>query len=150
MLEPLTTANFSWEDPYGQKYLDAKVESDHRSGVFRLDMEKGVVDSELFRELEVNFHVQEIGDIKIARFTDDESTSQSPNEIISLPSVGDHGYSTPQTPTEHKTTTLEFIIEMGLVGISIVDHSPKELSYFYFERVFVSYSTGYDEGRTSR
>ncbi|XP_019086561.1 PREDICTED: uncharacterized protein LOC104718635 [Camelina sativa] len=150
LLEPLTTANFAWEDPYGQKFLDAKVESDHRSDVFKLDMEKGVVDSELFRELEMNFHVQEIGDIKIARFTDDDSTSQSPNEIISLTSVGNHGYSTPQTPTEHKTTTLEFIIEMGLVGISLVDHIPKELSYFYLERVFVSYSTGYDEGRTSR
>ncbi|VVA93348.1 unnamed protein product [Arabis nemorensis] len=150
LLEPLTTTNFSWEDPYGQKFLDAKVESDHRSGVFRLDMEKGVVDSELFRELEVNFHVQEIGDIKIARFTDDDSASQSSNEIISLTPVGSHGYSTPQTPSEHKTTTLEFIIEMGLVGISIIDHSPKELSYFYLERVFVSYSTGYDEGRTSR
>ncbi|KAL1194607.1 hypothetical protein V5N11_031431 [Cardamine amara subsp. amara] len=149
LLDPLTTSNFAWEDPYGQKFLDAKVESDHRSGVFRLDMEKGVVDSELVRELELNFHVKEIGDIKIARFTDDDRTSQSPNEIISLTSVGNHGYST-QTPTEHKTTTLEFIIEMGLVGISLVDHMPKELSYFYLERVFISYSTGYDEGRTSR
>jgi vacuolar protein sorting-associated protein 13A/C len=150
LLEPLTTENFAWEDPYGQKFLDAKVESDHRSGVFKVDMEKGAVDSELCRELEVNFDVQEIGDIKIARFTDDDSTSQSSNEIISLTSIGNHGYSTPQTPTEHKTTTLEVIIEMGLVGISLVDHMPKELSYFYLERVFVSYSTGYDEGRTSR
>lgn len=150
LLEPLTTTNFAWESPYGQKFLDARVESDHRSGVFRLDMEKGVVDSELFRELGVNVHVKEIGDIKIAKFSDDDSTSQSPHEIISVTSVGSHGYSTPQTPKEHKTTTLEFIIEMGLVGISLVDHMPKELSYFYLERVFVSYSTGYDEGRTSR
>uniref|UniRef100_A0A1J3IIE4 Putative vacuolar protein sorting-associated protein 13A n=1 Tax=Noccaea caerulescens TaxID=107243 RepID=A0A1J3IIE4_NOCCA len=150
LLKPLTTEKFAWEDPYGQKFLDAKVESDHRSGIFRVDMENGVVDSELLRELEVDFHVKEIGDIKIARFTDDDSTSQSSHEIISLTSVGSHGYSTPQTPTEHKTTTLEFIIEMGLVGISLVDHMPKELSYFYLERVFVSYSTGYDEGRTSR
>ncbi|EOA17894.1 hypothetical protein CARUB_v10006303mg [Capsella rubella] len=150
LLEPLTTSNFAWEDPYGQKFLDAKIESDHRSGVFKLDMEKGVVDSELFRELQVNFHVQEIGNIKIARFTDDDSTSHSSNEIISLTSVGNYGYSTPQTPTEHKTSTLEFIIEMGLVGISLVDHLPKELSYLYLEKVFVSYSTGYDEGRTSR
>ncbi|CAH8391411.1 unnamed protein product [Eruca vesicaria subsp. sativa] len=150
LLEPLTTVNFAWEDPYGQKFLDAKVESDHRSGVFRLDMEKGVVDSELCRDLGVNFHVKEIGDIKIARFTDDDSTSQSPHEIISVSSVGNNRYSTPQTPSEQKTTTLEFIIEMGVVGISLVDHVPKELSYFYLEKVFVSYSTGYDEGRTSR
>ncbi|CAN8324888.1 unnamed protein product [Cochlearia groenlandica] len=149
LLKSLTTANFAWEDPYGQKFLDAKVESEHRSGVFRLDMEKGVVDSELFRELEVNFHVKEIGDIKIARFTDDDSTSESSQEIISSTSSGDPRYSTQRT-TEPKTTTLEFIIEMGLVGISVVDHMPKELSYFYFERVFISYSTGYDEGRTSR
>lgn len=150
LLEPLTTVNFAWEDPYGQKFLDAKVENDHRSGVFRLDMENGVVDSELCRDLEVNFHVKEIGDIKIARFTDDDSTSQSPHEIISLTSVGNNRYSTRQIPSEQKTTTLEFIIEMGLVGISLVDHVPKELSYFYLEKVFVSYSTGYDEGRTSR
>lgn len=149
MLKPLTTTNFSWEDPYGQKFLDAKVESDHRSGVSKLDMEKGVFDSELFRELGVNFQVKEIGDIKIARFIDDDSTSQSPNEIIALTSVEDRGFS-PERPTEHTTTTLEFIIEMGLVGISLVDHRPKELSYFYLERVFVSYSTGYDGGRTSR
>ena len=150
LLEPLTTVNFAWEDPYGQKFLDAKVENDHRSGVFRLDMENGVVDSELCRDLEVNFHVKEIGDIKIARFTDDDSTSQSPHEIISLTSVGNNRYSARQTPSEQKTTTLEFIIEMGLVGISLVDHVPKELSYFYLEKVFVSYSTGYDKGRTSR
>ncbi|CAH1448993.1 unnamed protein product [Lactuca virosa] len=45
---------------------------------------------------------------------------------------------------------LEIIVELGVVGVSLVDHRSKELAYFYLERVFVSYSTGYDSGITSR
>ncbi|XP_010540792.1 PREDICTED: uncharacterized protein LOC104814451 [Tarenaya hassleriana] len=147
---PLSSENFCWEDPYGQKFLDAKVEAGYRSGIFKLDMEKGVADLELFRELEIRFHVIEKGDIKIARFTDDDRASQSRDEIIPLTSVGDHGNSHSHTATDHKSATMEFILEMGLVGISLVDHRPKELSYLYLERVFISYSAGYDGGRASR
>ncbi|CAI9287577.1 unnamed protein product [Lactuca saligna] len=45
---------------------------------------------------------------------------------------------------------LTIIVELGVVGVSLVDHRPKELAYFYLERVYVSYSTGYDSGTTSR
>lgn len=84
--------NFVWEDFYGQKFLDVKVENDYCFGVFRLDMENGVVDFELCRDLEVNFYVKEIGDIKIVRFIDDDSILQSFYEIIFLLLVGNNRY----------------------------------------------------------
>lgn len=47
-------------------------------------------------------------------------------------------------------SALELIVELGVVGISVVDHKPRELAYLYMERVSISYSTGYDGGTTSR
>ncbi|KAE8677392.1 hypothetical protein F3Y22_tig00111513pilonHSYRG00017 [Hibiscus syriacus] len=47
-------------------------------------------------------------------------------------------------------TPIEVIIELGVVGVSIVDHMPRELFYVYLDRAFISYSTGYDGGTTSR
>ncbi|KAG0474784.1 hypothetical protein HPP92_014470 [Vanilla planifolia] len=47
------------------------------------------------------------------------------------------------------TFPLELIIELGIVGF-LIDHKPRELLYLYLEKVFASFSTGYDAGKTSR
>lgn len=86
--------------------------------------------------------------IKVARFTE-VSISSSHEEIRSL-TPGNWGTSRMQRETQHNSSPIELIVELGVVGLSVVDHRPKELSYLYLERVFVSYSTGYDGGATSR
>ena len=101
--------------------------------------------------LSLSFHVVEMGDIKIARFTDDRMSRSSSNEVGRLlTSVGNWGISHMQNKAQENADPLELIIELGVVGVSVVDHRPKELSYLYLERVFISYSTGYDSGTASR
>lgn len=146
-LEPLSTSTFAWEDPYGQKLLDAKIDGHGSAGVWRLDLERTGLYSAVEVELGLQFHVLEIGDIKVARFTEDRASSS--HEIRSL-TPGNWGNSQMQRETQSTSTPMELIIELGVVGVSVVDHRPKELSYLYMERVFVSYLTGYDGGTTSR
>ena len=93
-------------------------------------------------ELGIQFHVFEIGNIKVVRFTDDWTWKLTSHEDTrSLTAAGK-----PQIDI----TPVEIIIELGVVGVSVVDHKPKELFYLYLDRVFISYSTGYDGGTTSR
>ncbi|KAK4844286.1 hypothetical protein QYF36_018501 [Acer negundo] len=148
-LEPLSTSTFSWEDPYGQKIIDAKIDNHGSMSVWKLDMEKNELYSAEEGELGLQFHVIEMGDFKIARFTE-VRTSSSNDEIRSLAPMGNWGSFHMQEEMQHNSTPIELIVELGVVGVSVVDHRPMELSYLYLERVFVSYSTGYDGGATSR
>ncbi|XP_050141691.1 uncharacterized protein LOC126617690 [Malus sylvestris] len=145
LLAPLSTTNFSWEDPYGQKIIEAGVDS-ASNGPWELDLERtGICCAD--EGLGLQFHVMEVGDIKVARFTDTTTSGTS----LDLQIAGNWGHSHMQnTNQSNSASPVELIIEFGVVGISIVDHRPKEVSYFYFERVFVSYSTGYDGGTTAR
>ncbi|KAF9624988.1 hypothetical protein IFM89_016808 [Coptis chinensis] len=146
-LEPLSTTNFSWEDPYGQKMIDTKVQSGSITVVHQFNLTRMEKSSSEESALEVKFHVVEIGDLIIARFTEDVP-SQSGSLEGSLPVY----CSTSCMPSkmQNDTAPSEFIIELGVVGISVINHRPRELSYIYLERVFVSYSTGYNGGTTSR
>ncbi|WVZ11745.1 hypothetical protein V8G54_016275 [Vigna mungo] len=77
--------------------------------------------------------------------------SSSSNEEIRGPvTSGKGGVSGAQDEMQSSVTPFELLIELGVVGISLVDHRPKELSYLYLERVSLTYSTGYDGGKTSR
>ncbi|XP_021892866.1 uncharacterized protein LOC110810873 isoform X2 [Carica papaya] len=149
-LESLSTTNFSWEDPYGQKVIDAKIDSGFSSRICKIDMESIGLSSEVQRELGMQFHVVETGDIKVLKFTNDCIPASSGEGNSSVVASGNLGNSQLQSVTESDITTLELIVELGVVGISVIDHRPKELSYLYLEKVFVSYSTGYDCGTTSR
>lgn len=135
-MQPLSTTNFSWEDPYGDKFLDAKLSADDISAIWKLDLERT---GSCSAELGLQFDVIDAGDIIIAKFRDDRMSSSS-----------SFGETRGPTPNLNSVTPFEILIELGVVGISIVDQRPKELFYLYFERVFLTYSTGYDGGRTSR
>lgn len=148
-LEPLSTKKFAWEDPYGQKIVDAMVDSDSRNSIWKLDMEGTGISSAEDAELGLQFHVVEMGDVKVGRFTNYQG-STSREESMSLTPAGNWGTSHVQSAMQNAAAPIELIVELGVVGISVVDHRPKELSYMYLERVFVSYSTGYDGGSTSR
>ncbi|XP_062073801.1 uncharacterized protein LOC133778015 isoform X2 [Humulus lupulus] len=150
-LEPLSTTNFSWEDPYGQQCVDAKVISGSSVDVWKIDLERVGLHAAENEGLGLQFHAVEIADTKVVWFTDKrDSGSISCEEIRSLALAGKWEHSYTQNNTQNNTSPIELIIEVGVIGISIIDHRPKELSYIYLERVFISYLTGYDGGTTSR
>ncbi|KAF2308991.1 hypothetical protein GH714_042439 [Hevea brasiliensis] len=149
VLEPLSTTNFSWEDPYGQKFIDAKIDSDGKIDAWKFDLERTGISSAEDGETRLQLYVTEMGDIKVARFTVKRGLI-SHGESTSMTAAGYWGDSHRQNEMLNDTTPLELIVELGVVGISVVDHRPKELCYLYLERVFLSYSTGYDGGTTSR
>lgn len=140
-LGPLSTSIFSWEDPNGQKAIDAKIDVEPDTGVKTFDLEKAG-HSSVVGELGMEFHVIVMGNVTVARFTYDSACgSSSCVEMRSLAPTGK-----PQSDA----TPIEIIIDLGVVGVSVMDHRPKELCYLYLENFSVSYSTGYDGGATSR
>ncbi|KAK1438468.1 hypothetical protein QVD17_04277 [Tagetes erecta] len=150
-LEPRTSTKFSWLDPYGEKFIDTEAHSDNQVSICKLNMEKSGVCLECGEGSRLLFHVVEMGNIKIARFVDDKSAgSDSGGLRRSLASFENWRSANIATTEQKNAAPLELIVELGVVGVSIVDHRPKELSYLYLERVFVSYSTGYDSGTTNR
>lgn len=149
-LLPLSTTNFSWEDPYGQKLLDAEIHSENRSTVWKFDLNNSGFCSKC-DGLGLLFHVVDLDDIRVARFLDENMPILPPNEgSTSLTEAGNSGSSRIQSQVQESGSPVELTIELGAVGVSVVNHRPKELSYLYFERVSISYSTGYDGGTTSR
>ncbi|OIV92802.1 hypothetical protein TanjilG_00936 [Lupinus angustifolius] len=147
-LQPLSTTNFSWEDPYGDKFLDAKLGADDITAIWKLDLGRSELCS---AEFGLQCHVIHGGDIMVVKFRNNRMLNSSSNEELRDPMPsGSRGVSGVQAEMQNSATPFELLIELGVVGISIVDHRPKELSYLYMERVFLSYSTGYDGGRTSR
>lgn len=147
LLKPLSTINFAWEDPYGQHLLDVLVERADTSSVLTVDIDK--VGDFYPRDESVTtgvwIRVIEVQDIKVVRFFDDkrnpkeiytsEEKAQSANAVESVFQI--------QSRTQSSMTHLELILEVGIVGVSIVDQRPKEILYLYLQRVFVSYSIGY-------
>ncbi|KAK9144775.1 hypothetical protein Sjap_004678 [Stephania japonica] len=116
-LNPLSTINFSWDDPYGQRLIDARIH----------------------------------GDLVVARFSENGSSGSSTIEDNKvLASIGSWGTSGMASKMQNNAVPIELIVELGIVGVSIIDQRPRELLYFYLEKVFISYSTGYSGGSTSR
>lgn len=145
-LKPLSTTKFSWDDPYGQRLLDIGFHNGIGTYIQNVNLEKTADICAYLRAQGIQIHVMELGDVKIVRFTDDRSSQLGSHEEHDLSAVDDNwGTLHPQT-----STPLELIIELGVVGVSLIDHRPREFLYLYLEKVFVSYSTGYDAGTTSR
>ncbi|GJX33564.1 pleckstrin domain superfamily protein [Tanacetum coccineum] len=150
-LEPHASTKFSWVDPYGQKSIDTEVHSDSQVSLCELKMDNSGECQKCGEGTGVVFHVVEMGNIKVARFVDDQTT-ESLSDGLGRSLVSFENWKIANMPnTEQKNSSpLELIVELGVVGVSLVDHRPKELCYLYLERVFISYSTGYDGGTTSR
>ncbi|XP_051144600.1 uncharacterized protein LOC127260739 isoform X2 [Andrographis paniculata] len=147
-LQPLSSENFSWENPYGQKTIDTEIYGSHNDGIFKIDLDRAGF-SDVDDSSGLFSYVDNIGDIKVVRLMNintqtlrsRESTSQlcrnlgNPHILAKMPEQG---------------SPLEVMLELGVLGVSLVDHRPRELAYFYMERFFLSYSTGYDGGTTTR
>lgn len=150
-LQPLSTTNFSWEHPYGQKFIDAKVAGNDSNSVWKLNLERNGLISAEEQELGLRFLVVEMDDITVARFMDGRTPGSSSHEEITSPTLtGIHENSQIKSMVQNNAAPVELMIELGVVGVSVVDQRPKEISYLYLERVSISYSTGYDGGTTSR
>ncbi|XP_068635813.1 uncharacterized protein [Aristolochia californica] len=149
-LLPLSTTNFSWEDPCGQKLIDVGIHRGTNFIVQKFSLEKIEDISNNGREQGIKLHVVEIEDITVARFIDAHETAELGVKPENVASSGSRGASVIQSKIQKNNVPLELIVELGVVGVSLVDHRPRELLYLYLERVFISYSTWYDGGATSR
>ncbi|XP_022875485.1 uncharacterized protein LOC111393931 isoform X1 [Olea europaea var. sylvestris] len=150
LLHALSTTNFSWEDPYGQKFIDTEIHGASSNVICKIDVDNYGLSS-VEDELGLFVHVANIGDIKVIRFVNESTPFSRSNEgSESLVQWGNWGNAHLQTTMSEQGSPLELIVELGVVGISTVDHQPRELVYLYMERIFISYSTGYDGGTTSR
>ncbi|WVZ57683.1 hypothetical protein U9M48_008037 [Paspalum notatum var. saurae] len=147
-VKPLSTRKYSWDDPYGQEAIDVNIHKGDGSCVLHVDLENPIGSSTSFREHGLKFSI-ETSDIKILKFTDylrkDEIYGFTGSELT------DHQESAlKENETEAGAGPLELIVELGVVGISLIDHKPRELLYLHLQKVFISYMTGYDSGTTSR
>lgn len=150
MLPPLSTTNFCWEDHNSQHLLDTKINTDSSIGVWKLDKSTGFCSLE-DGETELCCHVAKEGDIKVVRFRASRYLESDFLEEMGYISAARNWRSQLQRPVQDsEAAPTELIVELGVVGISIIDHRPKELAYMYLERVVISYSTGLDGGTTNR
>ncbi|CAI9095544.1 OLC1v1031527C1 [Oldenlandia corymbosa var. corymbosa] len=148
-LYPLSTNNFCWEDPYGQKLIDVEIYDSNSSTICNFNLDNPGLLSE-GESLGLLLHVLDLGDIKVARFLETTPLASPRNGHKSMIPARSFQSSLIDTKTQENGSPLELIVELGACGVSIVDQRPKELSYLYLERVYISYSTGYDSGTTSR
>lgn len=150
-IHPLSSINFAWEVPYGPNLIDICLQNGNNISFQNISLENATGSYAGLRKEGFDFHITESGDKRNVRIIDIKKDltelldKQPTNESISN---GDG----PSLVEKMKTTAppVEFIIELGVVGISLVDHRPRELLYLSLEKVFVSYSSGYDGGSTSR
>ncbi|KAJ8444298.1 hypothetical protein Cgig2_019856 [Carnegiea gigantea] len=148
-LTPLSTKNFSWDDPYGQKGFDVRVCSGSGIVTSKINLETTTMCS-LEGIAGLQFHMVEIGDIKVARFTE-ESSSKLISQVDGQFSIsGNWRTYHMQRKMANTVSPVELTVEVGVLGLSVIDHKPRELSYLYMERVYIAYCTGYDGGTTSR
>jgi vacuolar protein sorting-associated protein 13A/C len=148
-VKPLSTRKYSWDDPYGQKAIDVSIQKGDVACVLCVDLENPVGSYASFREHGLKFSMVETSDIKILKFTD----YPRKDEVYGLPGseLMDHQASAlKENEIEPGARPLELIVELGVVGISLIDHKPRELLYLHLQKVFISYMTGYDSGTTSR
>lgn len=148
-LDSLSTTNFSWINFYGQKLLDICIHNHTKCFINNVSVEENSEHClELNSHANICLDILEFEDIKILRFSNIERAIDSERSSIML--VSYKGTSSSQDKMVMDTKPLELIIELGSVGTSLIDHKPKELLFLYFGRVFISYSTGYVTGKTSR
>jgi len=148
-VKPLSTRKYTWDDPYGQKAIDVSIQKGDVACVLCVDLENPTASYASFREHGLKFSMVETSDIKILKFTDyprkDEVYGSPGSELI------DHQASAlKENKIEPGARPLELIVELGVVGISLIDHKSRELLYLHLQKVFISYMTGYDSGTTSR
>ncbi|KMT11750.1 hypothetical protein BVRB_5g105600 [Beta vulgaris subsp. vulgaris] len=146
-LTPLSTTNFSWDDPYGHKTLNVSVYTDNSVNISTISLETAVICS--VEGTGVQFQLVHTGNITVARFTEELPSSLSAHGDAQV--MHESGESLQvQRKVRNIAPLFEFTVELGVLGLSVIDHRPRELSYLYLERVYIAYATGCDGGTTNR
>ncbi|KNA21084.1 hypothetical protein SOVF_046540 [Spinacia oleracea] len=146
-LTPWSTTDFSWDDPYGQKSFDVSVYSDSGVSTSTLNLETAATCS--LEGAGVQFQLTDTGKFTVARFTEEQASrlSTEGNDQIMI----ENGESLQmQRIVRNTVPPFELTVELGVLGLSVMDHRPRELSYLYLERVYVAYSTGCDGGTSNK
>uniref|UniRef100_J3N503 PH domain-containing protein n=1 Tax=Oryza brachyantha TaxID=4533 RepID=J3N503_ORYBR len=146
-VKPLSTRKYSWDDPYGHTTFDVNIQQGDVTLFQCVDLENPDESSTGFREHHLKLSIVETADVKILKFVDYPRRQEG--EYRS--DLGDQQASpVMQNETDTGAALLELIVELGVVGASLIDHKPRELLYLHLQKVFISYMTGYDSGTTSR
>ncbi|XP_021768084.1 uncharacterized protein LOC110732449 isoform X1 [Chenopodium quinoa] len=146
-LTPLSTTNFAWDDPYGHKCFDASIYSDNSVSTLTLNLESASMCS--LEGAGVQFQLMDTGNITVARFTEEQPSrlnAQGDDQAM----IDDEESVQMQKKMRNSVPPFELTVELGVLGLSVIDHRPKELSYLFLERVYVAYSTGCDDGTTNK
>ena len=149
-VHPLSSISYALEAPNGPTLVDIYIQNGNNTTSQTISLESiPGWDAGLCKE---GFYLYGVdcGDVKIVRILNikkelaeklekhhaDESTSNGDNKscIEKKPSA----------------SPVELVIDLGVVGISLVDHRPRELLYLSLEKVFLSYFSNYNGGNTSR
>uniref|UniRef100_A0A0E0MAV7 PH domain-containing protein n=1 Tax=Oryza punctata TaxID=4537 RepID=A0A0E0MAV7_ORYPU len=146
-VKPLSTKKYSWDDPYGHTAFDVSIRQEDVTFFQRVDLENPDECSAGFREHHLKLSILETADVKILKFADYPRRQEGGYRS----DLGDHQASpVMQNDTDTGAGLLELIVELGVVGISLIDHKPRELLYLHLQKLFISYMTGYNSGTTSR
>lgn len=148
-MKPLATRRYSWDDPYGQKVIDVTIDKGDDTCVLCVDLENPTGSSTGFRENGLMFNL-ETSEIEILKFADYSRKEEEGYGVPGSELTVHQGSALKENETEPGAGPLELIVELGVVGISLIDHKPRELLYLHLQKVFISYMTGYDSGTTSR
>lgn len=133
-LEPCTTKKYSLENPYGRKVLEVGVHSRESISIHLVNLEKPSETSVNMREKHgIQLRIIDVGGLKVVTFMDERNEIQMGR---CDPSV------TMQKELRSTSMRFEVIVELGVVGVSLIDHWPKELLYLRLQRVFISYLAG--------
>ncbi|KAJ4777649.1 Pleckstrin (PH) domain-containing protein isoform 2 [Rhynchospora pubera] len=133
-LEPHSTAKYSLDNPYGRKVLDVGIFSGTDISIHSINLENWTESSVDLREkYGIQLHIKDVGDIRVVIFLDEKNDMQMERHDPAI-----------IMQKEFRSTSMQFevIVELGVVGVSLIDHRPKELLYLHLQRVFISYLTG--------
>ncbi|XP_078437793.1 pleckstrin homology (PH) domain-containing protein isoform X2 [Wolffia australiana] len=148
-LQPFSSTNFAWENPYGPTLVDICILKGTNLIGQNVSLENSGSCRNGLHEAGYDFDFIELRGMRIFRlvkiekeFTDDlrgQCTNESTSRDIQS-CVG----------REKSSSPMEIAIDLGVVGISLIDHKPRELLYLRLEKVFLSYSPSYNGGSSTR
>ncbi|KAK1261313.1 hypothetical protein QJS04_geneDACA008707 [Acorus gramineus] len=113
-LQPLSTVNFSWENPYGCKLLDIRTQNG--IVVQNVSLEKSAECSTELQSQGIHLHIIEMGEMKVARFIVDQVLQSHSNGYHESTSYENVVSSQKLGEVQNDAVPLELIVELGHDG----------------------------------
>ncbi|CAM6084054.1 unnamed protein product [Calypogeia fissa] len=157
-LKPHSTKTFAWDDPEGQQLLEVVPANTDCTEFFRYEINNTGDHPELSfgSDLahQVSVRVIELLEVKTVRFyckiVELEAISEDEEIEASSPGRGDEsGHELARVDDKQGSAQVEVVVNIGKLGVSIIDQHPREILYLSLDNVITSYQIGFGE-RTSR